>query len=257
MATASGTLAIAYVTYLEARRQHTVWLALGWTAFCVGVGLFFQQLAIAEAGATYTAITAALLRSGAAVVVCLFVVSSVIRETEQGGLPWLMAMPLPRYAYPLGKILGTVPLIGLLLGLGSLSVLPFAAAFDLFQWAVTLACELLLVAAFSLLCALGLRQLPLAVAATLGFYGLARSMDAIVLMAAQPAVTETGYASALVGQAAGLLATLLPALPRYADTAWLIYGGEAVSLSAVVVQTAIYLVLLLAATVFDFYRREL
>src|SRR5229473_146358 len=65
---------------------------------------------------------------------------------------------------------------------------PLAAA----CWAVSLACELALVAAAALFFAMTLAQLVPALAATVGLYFLARSMGAMQAIAASP-LTEDSF----------------------------------------------------------------
>jgi len=49
---------------------------------------------------------------------------------------------------------------------------------------------------------------------------------------------------------------LLPRLDEFTQTSWLIDGGAPSALGGVFVQTAIYVALLLAAAMFDFYRKN-
>ena len=83
-------------------------------------------------------------------------------------------------------------------------------------------------------------------------------MGAIVLMSTGPAVDAEAWSSLLIAQLVHWLALLLPALDDYTRTTWLADGSLAfAALPAIVVQTAIYAVLLVAVGLFDFTRREI
>lgn len=252
----SASRAIARLMVLEAIRSKLVWLAVLATGMSAVAGLFFQQLAITESQSTYTAITAALSRGASVLVVCLFLTTSVMRDVQDRSLEWLMAMPIRRADYPLGKLIGVLPLLVGLSALSGLFVAPYAHASAVVMWSLSLTCELLLVAAFALLCALGLKQLPAAVCSTLGFYALARSLDSIVLMSNTPVLPQASLAAEVFQRLSELLATLLPSLQRFADADWLLYDPPSNPLFYVFGQTVVYLSVLLCAVLIDFHRRE-
>jgi len=252
----SASRAIARLMVLEVLRSKLLWLAVLATGMSAAVGLFFQQLAITESQATYTAVTAALSRGASALVVCLFLTTSVMRDVQDRSLEWLMAMPIRRADYPLGKLIGVLPLLVGLSALAGLFVAPYVPLSAVVLWSLSLACELLLVAAFSLLCALGLKQLPAAVCSTLGFYALARSIDSIVLMSNTPLLPQASLAAEVFQGLSAILATLLPSLQRFTESAWLLYDTAPNPLPYVLGQTGVYLLVLLCALLVDFHRRE-
>jgi hypothetical protein len=125
-------------------------------------------------------------------------------------------------------------------------------------WTASLAAELLLVAALSLLCLFTFSQVTLALPVVAGFYLLARTMGAIQLMAAGPLTDPSGLTDRVLRWVVEAIAFLLPDLYRFASSEWLAYPGTAAAvLLPVLAQTAVYLLLLVGASLFDLYRREL
>ena len=90
-----------------------------------------------------------------------------------------------------------------------------------------------------------------------GFYLLARTIDAIRLMARDP-LTGTGtIVSDLIARLVDGLAYLLPDLGKFAHSDWLIYQtASGAEIALVLAQTGIYVGLLIAAGLFDLYRKN-
>lgn len=238
---------IAAYTLLEALRNRLAWVLGALAIGALALGGFVGQLALTESAALQAALLAALLRLCCVLLVASFVAVGVVREAGDKGQELLLALAMPRAAYVLGKLAGfalVALLPALLFGLMALMLAPpaWCAA-----WALSLWCELWIVAAFSLLCVLTLGQVTPALAATLGFYLLARAIGSLQAMAQDGA--------ALPRIAIDALAALLPQLDRYTRSEWLVYGGAQVA--PLLAQTAIYVGLLGAAALFDFYRKEL
>lgn len=238
---------IATHTLLEALRNRLAWV-LGLLAVgAAALGGFLGQLALTESAALQVALLAALLRMCCVLLVASFVATSVVREAGDKGQELLLALAMPRAAYVLGKLAGfalVALLPALLFGAMASALAPpaWCAA-----WALSLWCELCIVAAFSLLCVLTLGQVTPALAATLAFYVLARAIGSLQAMAQD--------AAPLARLTMDALAALLPHLDRFTRSEWLVYGGAQVA--PLLAQTAIYVGLLGAAALFDFYRKEL
>lgn len=250
-------LTIARYTLLEAVRNRLAWLFVLVACAAVGLSGFLSELALTESRAVQAALLAALLRIAAVFLVSTFVVTSMVREANDKGLELLLALPMPRSTYLLGK----------LCGFGALALLPallfgalclfFAPLGQVTLWSVSLLCELWIVAAFALLCVLGLGQVMPALAACAGFYLLARSIGSLQLVAAGGHGVHSWQQQAMA-TGIDVLAFLLPRLDAYTRTDWLLYhGGDLAALLAVVGQSAVYIALLSSAALFDFYRKSL
>jgi len=249
-------LLIARYTALEALRGKFLWLCLLIVCAALGLSALLGQLALTESRATEAALVAAALRLASVFLLMTFVVTSMAREAADHGLELLLALPLPRAAYLLGKLAGFAALAVLpAILFGGLTLL-WAPPLQSLLWGLSLLAELWIVAAFSLLCAASLHNALPALATSAGFYLLARMIDSLQLLAHGSYGASSSVQGAL---AAGidLLALLLPRLDLFARGDWLLYAtGNWSALAALAAQTAIYVALLTAAALCDFYRRS-
>jgi hypothetical protein len=139
----------------------------------------------------------------------------------------------------------------------ALPMLLWAKPVDVAAWWLSLAAETGLVAAASLFFASAMAQSVAALAATAGLYLLGRSMTAIQAIASGPQAGDSLPAVA-ARWFVDALALLLPRLDAATRSDWLLYGAPA---AGVFVQAlsglGIYFLLLAAAGLFDFSRRNL
>jgi ABC-type transport system involved in multi-copper enzyme maturation permease subunit len=250
-------LIITRYTALEAVRTRYIWLVLALVAAGATIAAFVGDLAITETIQTQTAITAAILRLAAVVLVALFIITSVHRDFSDKSVELMLSLPLPRSGYYLGKlggyilvtVLTAVPLSSLLIYMA-----PGAASL---AWGLSLQLELVLVCAISLLFAFAFSQVTAAVCATLLFYLLGRSIAAIQLMAHGPLADHSQLSQRLMSRVVDALSYLLPDLDAFSRSSWLLYGGDSSSLlTPVIVQTVLYVVLVSAIALFDLSRKN-
>lgn len=248
---------IARFTLLEAARTRLFWLFGGLLAAIFGLALFVEQLAIIEGERLLTVFAGAATRFAAVFVVCLHVLSSVVREFNDKGLELTLSFDLRRTDYVAGRLLGFVAValaLALLATLPQLLPAPAAAL----QWGASLALELSIMAALALFCIVTFTQLMPAAAFVCAFYLLARALSALRLMAATPVGGEDALSHQVVTWLLETIARVMPALDGFAGAGWLADGapGWAV-VGAHATQAAIYVALLAAAAMFDFHRRNL
>ncbi len=247
---------LAKAVLLEAVRNRLLWLAAVAIAAAFGLAQFLNQVAITESREIQAALLAALLRVAAVFIVAAFVITSMVRESSDKVNELLLSLPAPRSIYFFGKFAGYAA-VAVILAL--LCALPLAFVTDpggLAIWVVSLVCELLIVTAMSLFCVLTLTQVVPAFAAVAGFYLLSRSMAAMQIIAGA-ALQEPTLTDRVVNAIVELIAFLLPALDRMTQTTWLLDSAPGAStLGAIVGETAIYLVLIGAAALFDLYRKN-
>jgi hypothetical protein len=253
----SPLVIVAYYTLVEALRSGLPWLALASVAAALGLSGFLSQVAITEAAALQAAVCGALLRACAVFLIAVHVVASTAREANDKGLELALALPISRPAYYLGKLLGFAITGTLLATLFALPLYLWAKPVDLAAWWISLAAETALVSAAALFFASALAQLVAAIAATAGLYLLGRSIAAIQAIAGSPLAGDS-----LPSQAArwlvDALALVLPKLDTVTRGDWLLYGappGGELMLS--LFGLGLYLILLSAAGLFDFSRRNL
>jgi len=248
--------AIARYTLLDYLRGR-LWVGALIVALCV---LVFEQLlsglAITETSATRASLGGALLRQGLVLLLAAGVIVSHVREAGDRTLDWLLAFALPRAAWLGGRLLGHA-LAAMLLALFALPltllVAPVAAAGP---WILGLACELVVCACMASFLALSLRQAPLALAAFLAWYLLARSMAALQLMAGAALLDDGGAWIGFCREALDALGFLLPRLDLFAPSVWLEGGAHWQALQVPALQALAYAVLTSAAAMVDLQRSE-
>jgi len=246
---------LARLALIEARRGGLGWLAA--LALILGVALagFLSQLALTESRLLQAAVVAALLRVAAVFLVAGQVVASVRREIDDKRLELSLSLPFSRSTQYLARLGGFVALGALLALFFALPMLLWAPRTAVACWAISLACELALVAAAALFFAMTLAQLVPALASTIALYLLARSISAMQAIAAGPLAPDS-LLQQLAHSVLSAIALVLPALDRITRTDWLLYGAPDTSAFLVGIGGALlYAVLLAAAGVFDFQRR--
>jgi len=253
----SPIVVIARFTLLEALRNRLFWLLIIILIAAVSFSGFIGALAITESVQAQAAFLGALLRVSAVIVVSLFVISSGVRELNDKGTEFVLALAIPRASYYFGKLLGFSFFAFLAAGLFALGLIPDVPLAQVFYWAVSLGCELLLVTAFSLLCLVTFRQITVALSAVLAFYLLSRTVAAIQLIGRGPLADPGSLSQQLMNGLVDTVAFVLPGLDRFTASEWLVYHtGGWHDLTFIAGQTVVYLLLLSGAALFDLYRRS-
>ncbi len=249
---------LARFTLLEALRTRLLWLFLVALAAVYGAAYFAQELAITESARVQIVFSATASRIAAVFVLSLYILTSVVREFNDKGLELTLSFDLRRADYILGRLFGFMLIalaMALLAGLPQWVLAPLPAAL---QWTCALALELWIVAALSLFCVMTFTQLMPAASFVAGFYLLARSLSAIQLISDTSVVGFNVQSRQVMGWLVDALALVLPALDRFSQSAWLVDGAAGWSaVGACAVQATLYSTLLVAAAMFDFYRRNL
>jgi hypothetical protein len=252
------TLTVARFTLLEASRTRLPWIWAGVLACFGAASLFINQIAITESERLQWSFYASGLRLAAVLTLAAYVTSSMVRELNEKGLEMVLALDLPRGAYIAGKLIAFVSVAA---AMAAAAAAPLALARPLDAvagWALSLGCELAIVAAFAVFCVVSFRQVVPALLLVVAFYLLARIIDALRLMAHSAVLGDLGAARPLFEYGFDAIALLLPAFGRFTPTAWIAAGGsEPALLVSIVGQALVYTMLLLGASLIDFYRREL
>ena len=218
---------------------------------------FIGDLAITEHRVTQVAILAAFLRMSAVVMVTLFVVSSTVRELQDKTLEMILAMPIRRGNYYLGKLIGFFHVAALISVVFAVLLLLYADTGQVMIWTISLFFELVLVVALSLVMLFTFNQVPSALTGVFIIYGASRIVTSIYLMSKYPIIAHTSTAQKFMDGFIELLTWLLPDLHRFTQTAWLTYNtADWGVLLPLFGQTIIYLVFLSFIALFDFYRKN-
>lgn len=184
------------------------------------------------------------------VVFVAFHVQSMIETREVEGI---LARALSRGQFVVGYWLGfalvaCVFVAGLTIALWL--VAPSSAGVPV--WAVSLLLECFIIVAVAIFSGLMLERASSCVIFSLGFYALARLMGLFLgIRDFMPGVGETKASDYVVDA----LAFIIPRLDLFAQTGWLVYGLND-QLLFPFVQGAVFLALVLTATVFDLTRRQ-
>lgn len=247
---------IVRTTVLEAIRNRLLWVVAAVMVATLGLAQFLNQVAITESVEIQASIAAALLRLAAVFIVVTFVITAMVRESNDKVTELILSQAAPRSAYFLGRFAGfslvavTVALLfALPLGL-------FSPAARLVLWTGSLVFELLVMVSVSLFCVLSLTQVLSAFAATAGFYLLSRSMAAMQVIASAP-LAEHRLTDNVVAGIVNAIALLLPSLDRMTQTAWLVdTPPDARLIFEIVMQSLLYVVLIASAALFDLHRKN-
>ena len=123
-------------------------------------------------------------------------------------------------------------------------------------WSVSLLLETFLVVALALFSAFTLRSAVTSVMACMGFYVMSRMM-AFFVITSQSGMVVTDAKFNLMKYILVGISTIVPRLDFYAKTQWLIYGFDTnQDWVLYLVQTAVFLPLLILASIADFRRKQ-
>ena len=253
----SKILTISKFTIIESMRNRLLWLSLLVVAVSFGLVEFIGDLAITEHRVTQVAVLAAFLRLSSVVILAMFVVSSTVRELQDKTLEMILAMPIHRSSYYLGKLAGFIQVAVIIAVIFSAMLMLYAPVDQVMIWGISLLLELILVVAFGLVMLFTFNQVPAALAGVFIIYAASRTATSIYLMAKYPIIPHTSAAQKFMDGFVEFLTWLLPDLYRFTQTEWLAHGTGSFSLLIPVAsQTVIYLLLLSAIALFDFYRKN-
>ena len=248
---------IARYTLLEALRTRLAALVVIALVALLATSYFVLSLAVIEGARFQAGFYAAGARLACVFVIGLYAIVSVTREFDDKGLDVLLALDLPRSHYVLGKLAGFLAIAALVAVAAALPLALLAPPAAAAQWMLSLGFELAIVAALALFCVLTFSQLTLAATFVLAFYLLARSLTAIRLMSANPLTGSDTFAYQAARTVTEGLALVMPALDEWTRTAWVVDGLAPWSaLLELAGESALYVALLAAAAMFDFYRKN-
>ena len=253
----SQVLTISKFTVIESLRNRFLLLSFLVIAISFSLVEFIGDLAITEHRVTQVAILAAFLRMSAVVIVTLFVVSSTVRELNDKTLEMILAMPIRRSSYYLGKLVGYFYIAALVAIIFAALLLLYADPQQVAIWTISLFFELILIVALSLVMLFTFNQIPSALTGVFIIYGASRIVTSIFLMSKFPIIAHTSSAQKFMDGIVEVMTWLLPDLHRYTQTEWLAYNtAEWSTLLPLLGQTIVYLVFLSFIALFDFYRKN-
>lgn len=186
-----------------------------------------------------------------------FVCFHIRRMYETREIEAILARPISRATFVLAYF-AAYAVVALLLSVVAplLLMVAFAAnGVGLLQWGLSLTLESFIVVAIALFCAVSLESAAASVMAALGFYLLARSaafLQAITVN--HTASFDQNWLNGVNDWVIAIIAAVMPRIDLFGQSRWLVYGpGGGWGLGTLALQTAIYLPLLLAATIRDLH----
>ena len=217
----------------------------------MGVGWFAAELAVIEQNAFRLAVTAALLRPLAVLVVILQICTGFNEAVRVGQLQLVLSLNLSRNQYLLARVISGSCVAGLIAAIAIVSVAPWSGWEAGLLWVSGLFLELLLMSLFALFVVVTFGNLGAAVLVSLAFYLLCRFIESFVLMAT---ASSTGAVMDLLTG----LSWLMPNFGRFSQSSWLIYGdGSLLKLQPLLIETMTVGGVLVLAAMIDFSRREI
>ena len=248
---------IARYTLLEALRTRLPLLVFVALLAVLGASFFIESISVTEGARLQTGFYAAGARLASVFIAGIFVLVSVTREFDDKGMDVLLALDLPRSHYILGKLAGFTAIAALIAVATALPLAWLSSPHAALQWMLSLGLELAIVVALAMFCVITFNQLAPAASFVLAFYLLARALTAIRLMSAHPLVDAGTLSHEAIRYLVETLALVIPALDAWTQTAWLVNElapwPDILQLAG---QSTLYVVLLAAAAMFDFHRKN-
>jgi hypothetical protein len=218
---------------------------LGNTAF-----LETQEMTITFAAGSARVI----LMVGLIVFVCFHIRSAF--DTKE--IDVIMSRPISRFNLVISYWLGFA-FVGFLLTIPVMAVIALIGPSNwigFFGWSLSVLLESFLVVALALFSAFTLRSAVTSVIACMGFYVMSRMM-AFFVLTSQSGLLAGSLKYTLMKYALIAVSTIVPRLDFFAKTQWLVYGFDtSQDWMLWVVQAAVFLPLLLLASIADFRRKQ-
>ncbi|MBF0357763.1 MAG: ABC transporter permease [Magnetococcales bacterium] len=257
ISTTQSIFTIAQITTQEGVKTKLLPLVAVVLFFGVMLASFAGTLSVVETSAIQSAILGSYLRFAGVLILCLFVLNAQVRELNDKGMDLVLALPIPRSSYFFGKFTGFAVIAFFVALLFSVSLLFYSTADQVALWGISLFFELLIIIALSQLCLFTFNQLPAAFTTVFVIYLLSRVLSSLILVGHGPIMPKFVMVNWFMNQVMEALAFVLPALDRFTNSEWLVYGtGTMDDLIFVVVQGGVYTTLLSAAALMDFYRKN-
>jgi ABC-type transport system involved in multi-copper enzyme maturation permease subunit len=205
------------------------------------------------------AFTAAVSRVMVMVGIIVFIGFHLQSAFESKEIELLLSRPLSRAALVLAYWLGFA-LVALLLTLPAMAILYYLGPLNqtgFMIWSISLLLEAWLVVAISLFAVLTLKSGVNAVLASLGIYSLARLIGFFLALLKSGVAQQEEWLRLTAHWIITMISTVMPRLDFFAKSSWLIYGPKSYEDALLsLYQAAIFIPLLLAASIIDFKRKQ-
>jgi hypothetical protein len=224
---------------------------------------FVTEMAVTESVELRITTSAFLYRLSLIFALGVSMIASVVREHETGFVHVLLAHPISRMHYVLGRMLGysIVALVAVVSVMPVMAIgVPTAQWGALALWATSLWLELIVTGAVALFFALGLRNMVGSMVMWLAFYIFARVLDVAQTMAATPIGLDPHSVQAIAGQwTFKVMGWVIPPLGTFTRAEWLLGNvSPAPQMCFILAGWAlVYSMICVVSAAIDFYRHEI
>lgn len=248
---------------IAAIRDRMIWGILAISILGVMLSIFSGSAAAIEQDQFVITYMAGGLRILTLVGLSLFVVFYIRRSYDARDVEFLLTRPLSRAQFVIShsfafSLLAFTAGLFLTALLGAISVrYGFESGF--FLWAFGVAFEFILVVNVAFFFSMVLGSPVTAGLGTLGFYVLARMMGQLLAVAGSSVPLSHGEAFNGLAVVMQAISVVIPRFDLMTQTSWLIYGvgdGAVQDWLFIVLQTFVFLALVVTATVVDLRRRQ-
>jgi ABC-type transport system involved in multi-copper enzyme maturation permease subunit len=211
---------------------------------------------VQEMTLSYTAASARIVVMTGLIVFACFHVRNAFDTKE---IDVFLSRPITRssliFSYWLGfatvALLLVIPTIGMVAAQGLISKKGF------FFWSISLLIECWTVVAISLFASFTLKSAVTSVMASMGFYVLARMMGFFMAITHSGFLFEQRWLNIILTTILKVVSTIMPRLDFFSKSEWLIYGLKQIDdLELFATQAAVFVPLLIFATIIDFKRKQ-
>lgn len=221
------------------------------------LSLFLSSAAVIEQAQFALVFTAGALRLLACLALVLFVVFFIRRSFEMKDVDFLLSRPVSRLSYILSHALafsGLALVFSLLCGLVLAGVAGFHFPVAFCLWMLSVAMEAVIMVNVALFFSMVLSSPVMAALASLGLYVLGRMMGQILGIIDAHDAAKASFLDIPMQ----IVSLVMPRLDLLGQTSWLVYGLEqgGAGLVYILGQGAVFIVLILAASLFDLVRRQ-
>lgn len=221
------------------------------------ISIFLGSTMMVEQQQSTAAFVAGSSRAALAIGMILFVCLTVNRAFENKEVEFIISKPISREQFILGY-LGGFFLAAFLIFLPLVTAIFFvtkANSVGLLIWSASLLAEILIVISFALLASLILKNSFSAIMASFAFYLISRLMGVFVMAIELPQDLNDAKNHALA-TALKFLSAIFPRLDLFSQSSWLNYGVENANLKIIILQSAIYIPLLIFMAFHDFKKKQ-
>ncbi|MEZ5692125.1 MAG: hypothetical protein R3D71_10760 [Rickettsiales bacterium] len=189
--------------------------------------------------------------------IIVFVCFHIRHSFDNKEIDVILSKPISRNNLIVSYLLG-FSLVGLLLTLPVIAIIFLIGINDwtgFMVWSASFILEMIMIVSFSLFAAFTMRSAVTSVLACMGFYVISRMMAFFVMTADNPMFNDTKYI--LIKWVLKIIAIITPRLDFYSKSEWLVYGiNDAMDWQLYLLQSLIFIPLLVTATIIDFRHRQ-